>query len=58
MKELYYRELKDKDKKIIDKGCTACIDLLYNKMKLKKWQCYLVVKTLYDSFPREYLRTE
>lgn len=55
MKTLYFRKLSLEDKALVNAGCSACISLLYKKMKLEKWQCYLVVKTLFQEFPMEEL---
>lgn len=49
--ELFFRGVDKDEKWKLMKATDAVIDLLRQKMKLKKWECLLVVKTLYECFP-------
>ena len=51
--ELFFRGVDDARKVKLMKATDAVIDLLRSKLKLERWECLLVIKTLYDCFPVE-----
>jgi len=54
-KTIFYRKLDLEEKAKLNQACSLAIDFLHQKLKLKKWECYFVVKTLYEEFPLEEL---
>ena len=54
-KTLFFRKI---DKKKMIEATTKTIDFLHDSLKLKIWEQYFVVKTLYESFPKEGLLIE
>lgn len=48
---LFFRGLDDEEKIKLMTACDEVIELLREKLKLEKWECLLVVKTLYKCFP-------
>ena len=55
---LFVRSLTSEKKEKLSKACSATIDFLLTKLKLKKWECYFVVKTLFEEFPVDQLIEE
>lgn len=51
MKELFFRTLTDDDKERLNKACSQTIDFLRQRLALEKWECYFVVKILFEEFP-------
>jgi len=49
--ELFFRGLNSIQKFKLMNACDEVIDLLRGKLKLDKWECLLVVKTLHECFP-------
>ena len=58
MKTFFFRTLTSFDRALIDRACCKVIDLLHTELKLEKWQCLYVVKTLYEEFPLEELKEQ
>lgn len=49
----FVRHLDKTKQKQLSNACNEVIELLRVDLSLKQWECYFVVKTLYDSFPME-----
>jgi hypothetical protein len=49
--DLFFRGLDSEHKFKLMNACDEVIDLLRQKLKLEKWECLLVVKTLHECFP-------
>jgi len=49
--QLFFRGLDDTERIKLMDATDKVIDLLRKTLKLEKWECLLVVKTLYDCFP-------
>jgi len=55
---LFFRGVDNEEKAKLMEACSKVIDLLREKLKLKRWECLLVVKTLHECFPRDDLFEE
>jgi len=55
---LFFRSLKPENKKKLSEACSLTIDFLRQKLKLKKWESYFVVKMLFEEFPLDELIKE
>ena len=56
--ELFFRGVDREEKARLMDACSKVIDLLRQKLKLERWECLLVVKTLHECFPIEDLFEE
>ena len=54
---LFVRSLKPENKEKLSEACAKTIDFL-KALKLKKWEMYFVVETLYKEFPLDELIKE
>lgn len=50
---LFFRSVDDAERTKLMNATDKVIDLLRTNLKLERWECLLVVKTLYECFPLE-----
>jgi len=55
---LFYRSIQPETKLKLSDACCKTIDFLRKQLKLKKWETYLVVQTLFEEFPKDELLKE
>jgi len=53
-KTLFYRKIDDITRTKIANATVKIVDLMHER-GLEPWECFIVINTLYEEFPLEYL---